>query len=222
MSLTALTRSSREPAPHRITSAELEEAEMTTTLQPNRLPAVAATIRSFEATYAKQSPAWLQRSTLVPERARVGVDELLSSMHRLAARLDGFRSELQRQSEARSRLRDCVRQLARRVGEGCDRRDEERSRETLIARRRQLRSIEQLEDIFDRGVAALGQAVAALGMPSAQFSTFAALKSECEDGRIDVRDEIRRMDAVIVALDRDYAAREERLAKLWDTPRCEY
>ena len=190
---------------------------MTTTLKPMRLLAVAATMRSLEATYAKQSSTRLRQSRPIPEPARVGVDELLSSMHRLAVRLDGFRSEIHFQSEARSRLRDCARQLGRRLGEGCDRLNEERSRETLMARRRQLRSIEELEDIFDRGVAALRQAVAAL---SAESPTFVALKAECDAGRrIDVRDEIRRIDAVLAVLDRDYAAREDRLAKLWDAPR---
>ena len=188
------------------------------TLKLTRLPTVAATKRSLEASYAEQSSAWLQQSTLVPESARLGVDELLSSMRRLAVRLDGFRSELRLESEARSRLRDCLRQLRRRLGEGGDRGDKERLRQTLIARRRQLRSIEELEDIFDRGVAALGQAVAAVGMPSARLTTCAARKEEYNDGRIDVRDEIRRIDAVLAALDRDYTAREERLAKLWDMP----
>lgn len=137
----------------------------------------------------------------------VAVDEWLSGMGHLAHRLEFFQTAFHLKPETRLPLVERIRDLERRIGESADRRTKEQLRETLAGRRHQLRTIEELESLVERGLLRLEHAVAALGTIHAQIAIFAA--RDADAGGIfapDINAEIREIDAVLLALDRVYVA----------------
>jgi len=136
------------------------------------------------------------------------VDDWLSGMGRLALRLETFQTEFHLQSETRLHLLERIDNLERRIGESSDKRTKDQLRETMAGRRHQLRAIEELESLIERGLLRLEHAAAALGTIHAQLAMFAARGEEQGDAVTlaqDINAEIRDIDAVLAALDRVYA-----------------
>ncbi len=133
------------------------------------------------------------------------VDEWLTGMGSLARLLVPFQSEVQRQSEAKRHLLARIAQLELRVGEAADPRIKAQLRETIAGRRHQQRAIEELENLVERGLLRLENAVAALGTMNVQLSMLAVRgEQEGEATKLahDIRIEIQEIDAVLLALDR--------------------
>jgi hypothetical protein len=136
------------------------------------------------------------------------VDDWLSGMGRLALRLETFQTEFHLQSETRLHLLERIDNLERRIGESSDKRTKDQLRETMAGRRHQLRAIEELESLIERGLLRLEHAAAALGTIHAQLAMFTARGEEQGDAVAlaqDINAEIREIDAVLAALDRVYA-----------------
>jgi hypothetical protein len=169
---------------------------------------------------AEGSPIW--KGIRDPDSAAaVAVDEWLAHAGRLALRLDDFQAEFHLQSEARSRLRDRIRDFERRISESRDEATIAQLRETLAGRRRQLRAIEELGSLVGRGLLRLEHAVTALGTIRGRLAVLVACEDEGGEADRFIADndtEIRQIDAVLVDLDRTYAEREVRMANLWDNP----
>ena len=143
----------------------------------------------------------------LPTQTLAAVDDWLSGMGRLAVRLEYFRAAFELQPESRLPLVERVQDLERRVAESSDQRTTEQLRETLAGRRHQLRVIQELESLVERGLLRLEHAVAALGTINVQLAMFVARDAE-EEGAgpftPDINAEIREIDAILAALDRVY------------------
>ena len=99
--------------------------------------------------------------------------------------------------------------LQRKALNGASFKTKDQLRETMAGRRHQLRTIEELEILTERGLLRLEHAAAALGTIHAQLAMFTARGEEQGDAVTlaqDINAEIREIDAVLAALDRVYAS----------------
>src|SRR5262249_6524569 len=141
---------------------------------------------------------------------RAAVDELLSRMSRLALRIANCGTEFHLQSEARARLRECIRKLEH-GGKWRSRGPSiVQSRKMLARRRRQLYAIDELGALIERGLLGLGHAVAVIGTIHGVLATI--VKCDDREGSASaaasgVRAEIREVDQVLAALESAYADR---------------
>jgi len=136
-----------------------------------------------------------------------GVDSWLTGIGRLAKRLDRFRDEALFQSADKFQLRERISDLEGRAREVSDKKVQRQLRETMAGRRHQLRMIEKLENLMERGELRLEHAVGALGTIYTQVTIFAARgMDEGDAARLahEISDEIEQVDAVLAAMDRVY------------------
>ena len=91
-----------------------------------------------------------------------GVDNWLRGIGRLAKRLDQIRNEASFLSAEKFRLRKRIDDLDCQVREGSDKKTQRQLRETVAGRKHQLRKIEELENLLERGELRLEHAVGAL------------------------------------------------------------
>ncbi len=136
-----------------------------------------------------------------------GVDSWLTGIGRLAKRLDRFREDASFQSADKFQLRERIDDLERRAQEVSDKKVERQLRETSAGRKHQLRMIEELENLMERGDLRLEHAVGALGTIYTQVTIFAARgMDEGDAARLarEISDEIDQVDAVLAAMDRIY------------------
>ena len=138
-----------------------------------------------------------------------GVDSWLTGIGRLAKRLDRFRDDASFQSADKFQLRERIDDLERRAREASDKKVQRQLRETIAGRKHQLRMIEELENLMERGDLRLEHAVGALGTIYTQVTIFAARgMDEVDAARLarEISDEIDQVDAVLAAMDRIYEA----------------
>ena len=136
-----------------------------------------------------------------------GVDSWLTGIGRLAKRLDRFRDDASFQSADKFQLRERIDDLERRAREASDKKVQRQLRETIAGRKHQLRMIEELENLMERGDLRLEHAVGALGTIYTQVTIFAARgMDEVDAARLarEISDEIDQVDAVLAAMDRIY------------------
>ena len=136
-----------------------------------------------------------------------GVDSWLTGIGRLARRLDRFRDDASFQSADKFQLRERIGDLMRRTREATDKKVQRQLRETIAGRKHQLRMIEELENLMDRGELRLEHAVGALGTIYTQVTIIAARGlDEGDAARLasEISDEIDQVNAVLAAMDRIY------------------
>ena len=95
--------------------------------------------------------------------------------------------------------------LAERIDTVSDKRTTYQLRETMAGRRQQLRAIEELESLFERGLLRLEHAVAALGTVHARLATLVMRGEEQGDTAAlthDINGEIQEIELFLTALDR--------------------
>ena len=135
------------------------------------------------------------------------VDRWLSGICRLARRLDRFRDEISFQAADKFHLQDRITDLDGRAADATDRKVLKQLRQTITGLRRQLRMIEELENLIERGGLRLEHAVGALGTIYTQVTILAARGMEADDAaRLagEISEEIGQVDAVLAAMDRVY------------------
>jgi hypothetical protein len=133
------------------------------------------------------------------------IDEWLTGMGRLALRLEDLQSEFRLQSESRPMLLQRLNSLAERIDTVSDKRTTYQLRETMAGRRQQLRAIEELESLFERGLLRLEHAVAALGTVHARLATLVMRGEEQKYAAAlaqDINGEIQEIELFLTALDR--------------------
>jgi hypothetical protein len=136
-----------------------------------------------------------------------GVDSWLTGIGRLAKRLDRFRDDASFQSGEKFQLRERIVDLERRAREASDKKVQRQLRETIAGRKHQLRMIEELENLMERGELRLDHAVGALGTIYTQVTIFVARGTDEGDAArlaSEISDEIDQVDAVLAAMDRIY------------------
>lgn len=136
-----------------------------------------------------------------------GVDSWLTGISRLANRLDRLRDDAAFQFAGKFRLRERIDDLEQRAREASDKKVQRQLRETIAGLRHQLRTIEELESLMERGELRLEHAVGALGTIHTQVTIFAARGMDAGDAaRLadEISDEIGQVDAVLAAMDRIY------------------
>ena len=136
-----------------------------------------------------------------------GVDNWLTGIGRLAKRLDRFGEEANFQSADKFQLRERTDDLTKRMREAADKQVRRQLRETIAGRKHQLRMIEELENLMERGELRLEHAVGALGTIYTQVTIFAARgMDEGDAARLtsEISNEIDQVDAVLAAMDRVY------------------
>jgi hypothetical protein len=136
-----------------------------------------------------------------------GVDSWLRGIGRLAKRLDRFRDDASFQSADKFQLRERIGDLKRRTREAFDKKVQRQLRETIAGRKHQLRMIEELENLMDRGELRLEHAVGALGTIYTQVTIIAARGlDEGDAARLasEISNEIDQVNAVLAAMDRIY------------------
>ncbi len=135
------------------------------------------------------------------------VDNWLAGIGSLAARLDRFREDASFQAENKFELQQRVGDLERRAREASDQKIRGQLVETAATRKHQVRMIEELENLMERGELRLEHAVGALGTIYTQVTIFAARGMDEGDGArlaSEISDEIEQVDAVLAAMDRIY------------------
>ena len=133
------------------------------------------------------------------------VDSWLHGVGRLAKRLDRIREDASFQAADKFRLRERIDDLEARAQATSDGKVRLQFRETIAGRRLQLRKIEELEGLIERGELRLEHAVGALGTIYSQITIFAAQGIDQGDAaRLarEISDEIEQVDALLVAIDR--------------------
>ena len=136
-----------------------------------------------------------------------GVDSWLRGIGRLAKRLDRFRDDASFQSAEKFQLRQRIDDLERRTREASDKKVQCQLRETAAGLKYQLRVIEELENLMERGELRLDHAVGALGTIYTQVTIFVARgTNEGDAARLarEISDEVDQVDAVLAAMDRIY------------------
>lgn len=136
-----------------------------------------------------------------------GVDSWLRGIGRLAKRLDRFRDDASFQSAEKFQLRQRIDDLERRTREASDKKVQCQLRETTAGLKYQLRVIEELENLMERGELRLDHAVGALGTIYTQVTIFVARgTNEGDAARLarEISDEVDQVDAVLAAMDRIY------------------
>jgi hypothetical protein len=135
------------------------------------------------------------------------VDRWLDGICRLARRLDRYRDEITFQAADKAQLQDRIAGLEGRAADAGDGKVLRQLRETIAGLRHQLRMIEELENLVERGGLRLEHAVGALGTIYTQVTIFAARGMEADDAaRLanEISEEIGQVDAVLAAMDRVY------------------
>ena len=137
----------------------------------------------------------------------VQVDRWLDGICRLARRLDGFRDEVNFQAADKSHLLTRIADLEGRATDAADGKVKRQLQQTAAGLRRQLRTIEELEGLIERGGLRLEHAVGALGTIYTQITILAARGMEADDAaRLagEISEEVGQVDAVLAAMDRVY------------------
>lgn len=135
------------------------------------------------------------------------VDSWLSGIGSLAKRLDRLREDASFQAADKFELRERIEDLERRSLEASDKKVQGQLRETAAGRKHQLRMIDELENLMERGELRLEHAVGALGTIYTQVTIFAARGMDEGDGarlNDEISGEIEQVDAVLAAMDRIY------------------
>ena len=135
------------------------------------------------------------------------VDRWLDGICRLARRLDGFREEVSFQADDKLHLGTRIADLEGRAAAAADGKVKRQLQQTLAGLRRQLRTIEELEGLIERGGLRLEHAVGALGTIYTQITILAARGMEADDAaRLagEISQEVGQVDAVLAAMDRVY------------------
>jgi hypothetical protein len=135
------------------------------------------------------------------------VDRWLDGICRLARRLDGFREEVSFQAADKSHLAIRIADLEGRAADAADGKVKRQLQQTAAGLRRQLRTIEELEGLIERGGLRLEHAVGALGTIYTQITILAARGMEADDAaRLagEISEEVGQVDAVLAAMDRVY------------------
>lgn len=158
----------------------------------------------------------------------VAVDSWISGIGRLANRIDRIGDEAAFQSADKYKLRDRIDDLEARAVEASDTKVQRQVRETIASRRLQMRKIEELENLIERGRLRLEHAVGALGTIYSQITIFSA--QGMDDGDVarlarEISDEIEQVDALLEAIDRiskpeRFVIETENLARSQDTRFC--
>lgn len=135
-------------------------------------------------------------------------DDWLSRIGRLVQVIEPVQHEQQAQSAQKLHLIDRIRDLETRIDMASNRSTAEQLRETMAARRMQLRAIEDLENVLERGLLRLEHASSALGAMDAKLALLVASGSdlsETQNVALDFDTELSEIDAVITALQRVYS-----------------
>ena len=133
------------------------------------------------------------------------IDDWLLRLGRLAGRVDSFKTGTAFQSGQMFELRQRIVSLETRAAEVTDVRLIGQLRETIARRRHQLRMVEELDGLLERGLLSLEHAVASVGSVCAQL----ALVSSNEDDltgtpplAADINVEIEQVDTILAAIER--------------------
>jgi hypothetical protein len=135
----------------------------------------------------------------------IQVDGWVSSICRLARRLDEFQEELAFQTNAKPNLRSRVAALETKVLTTATGKLQRQLRETLAGGRHQIRAIEDLEGLIERADLRLEHAVGALGTVYSQVTLFAARGVELDDAaRLagEISEETREIENILTAMGR--------------------
>ena len=162
---------------------------------------------------ARMARRW-SRGTLSGDSTLEGVraiDRWISGIGRLVQIIDPAMGEAQGQSVQKLHLIDRIAELEARIASASSRMTSDQLRETIAARRMQMRAIEELENQMERGLLRLEHAVSALGAIDAKLAMVAA----CDAGQMqeklsapDINSEIVEIDAVIAAMQRVYSVHQ--------------
>lgn len=137
------------------------------------------------------------------------VDRWLDGICQLARRLDDFRDEVTFQAGDKTHLLNRIADLDGRAAGTANHKVKRQLRATVTGLRRQLRTIEELEGLIERGLLRLEHAIGALGTIYTQITILAARGMEADDAaRLadEISEEVGQVDAVLAAMDRVYDA----------------
>lgn len=138
-----------------------------------------------------------------------GIDRWVSGIGRLVRIIDPVMGESQSHSIQKLHLMERIAELEARITTASSRMTTEQLRETIAARRMQIRAIEELENQMERGLLRLEHAVSALGAMDAKLAMLAASDAGQVQETLQASDinlEIAEIDAVIAAMQRVYSA----------------
>ena len=135
------------------------------------------------------------------------VDNWIVGINALAVLLEPLQLASVTQSSQKLSLAERIRDLETRIAAASDRSTRDQMRETLAGRRLQLRTIEELESLHERGYLRLEHAVAALCAVDSKLAMLAASGAEQASAEAFVKDigmEICEIDVVRAAIKRVY------------------
>lgn len=160
---------------------------------------------------ARMARLWsrAQRENGNTVQAMRAIDRWVSSIGGLVQIIDPAMGESQSHSIQKMHIMERIAELEERITTASSRMTSDQLRETIAARRMQMRAIEELENQMERGLLRLEHAVSALGAMDAKLAMLAASDAEqVQEGtpETEINSEIAEIDAVIAAMQRVYSA----------------
>jgi hypothetical protein len=136
------------------------------------------------------------------------IDDWIVGISGLAQLLEPIQLESLDHSSQKMLLAERIRDLETRTAAESDRSIHDQLRETLASRCFQLRTVEEVENLRERGLLRLERAAAAFGAAEAKLAVLAANDGEQASFELfaqDINMEIAGVDAVLIAMQRVYA-----------------
>ena len=141
----------------------------------------------------------------------LAINEWFSGIGRLVQVIEPVQFEQKRKVGEKIHLVDRISELESRIVISSNRSTSDQLRKTIAARRMQLRAIEELENLLERGLLRLEHAVSTLHAMETKLALLVATGSDQLDQdtlKADVTSEIVEIDAVIAAMHRVYSSRQ--------------
>jgi len=142
-------------------------------------------------------------------RTAAQIDDWLENIYNLAIRLDRYRSEREILERDRKRAKERIRQLEQKSQEESDEAVSQQIEVTIEGLRRQIGTIERLENTMERAQLQLESTLSSLGTIYSQTMLVGA--KDIDSGRAkrlrhDISEEVQELDSVLLAMDEVYAS----------------
>ena len=142
----------------------------------------------------------------------LAINEWFRGIGRLVQVIEPVQLEQKRKLLEKLHLVDRISELESRIVISSNRLTSDQLRETIAARRLQLRAIEELENLLERGLLRLEHAVSTLHAMETKLALLVATGRDQIDQdtlKADITSEILEIDAVIAAMHRVYSSRQK-------------